>query len=33
MITIMDKVLGWGMVITALYTAWAVLTPNHLYVG
>ncbi len=29
----MDKVLGWGMVITALYTAWAVLTPNHLYVG
>ena len=29
----MDKVLGWGMVITALYTAWAVLTPNHLYIG
>ncbi len=29
----MDKVLGWGMVITAVYTAWAVLTPNHLYVG
>jgi len=29
----MDKVLGWGMVLTAIYTAWAVLTPNHLYVG
>jgi hypothetical protein len=29
----MDKVLGWGMVITAVYTAWAVLTPNHLFVG
>ncbi len=29
----MDKVLGWGMVITAIYTAWAVLTPNHLFVG
>lgn len=33
MITIMDKVLGWFMVLTAVYTAWAVLTPNHLYVG
>jgi len=33
MITIMDKVLGWGMVITAVYTAWAVLTANHLYIG
>jgi hypothetical protein len=33
MITIMDKVLGWGMVISAIYTAWAVLTPNHLFVG
>ncbi len=29
----MDKVLGWAMVVTAIYTAWAVLTPNHLYVG
>ncbi len=29
----MDKVLGWGMVLTAVYTAWAVLTPNHLYIG
>jgi len=33
MITIMDKILGWGMVISAIYTAWAVLTPNHLFVG
>jgi hypothetical protein len=29
----MDKVLGWVMVISAVYTAWAVLTPNHLFVG
>jgi len=33
MITIMDKVLGWGMAITAAYTAYAVLTANHLYIG
>ena len=33
MITMMDKVLGWMMVVTAVYTAWAVLTPNHLYIG
>jgi len=33
MITIMDKVLGWFMVIAAAYTAWAVLTPNHLFIG
>jgi len=33
MIKIMDKVLGWGLVLTAAYTAWAVLTPNHLYIG
>jgi hypothetical protein len=33
MINIMDKVLGWGLVISAIYTAWAVLTPNHLFVG
>ncbi len=33
MITMMDKVLGWLMVVTAIYTAWAVLTPNHLFVG
>ena len=29
----MDKVLGWVMVISAVYTAWAVLTPNHLFIG
>jgi hypothetical protein len=33
MITIMDKVLGWGMVLTALITLWSVLTTNHLFVG
>jgi hypothetical protein len=29
----MDKIIGWGLVITAIITLWAVLTPNHLYVG
>ncbi len=29
----MDKVLGWLMVVSAVYTAWAVLTPNHLFIG
>jgi len=29
----MDKILGWGLVITALFTLWAVLTENHLYIG
>ncbi len=33
MIKIMDKVLGIGMLLLALYTLWAVVTPNHLYVG
>ncbi len=33
MITIMDKVLGWGTFLMAMYTLWAVLTPNHLFVG
>jgi hypothetical protein len=33
MITIMDKVLGWGMVLTAAITLWSVLTTNHLFVG
>ncbi len=33
MITIMDKVLGWSMVVFAAYTLWAVLTPNHLFIG
>ncbi len=29
----MDKIIGWGLVVTALLTLWAVLTPNHLYLG
>jgi len=29
----MDKVLAWGLVISAVFTAWAVLTPHHLYIG
>ena len=33
MITIMDKVLGLAMAIAAVYTAYAVLTANHLYIG
>jgi hypothetical protein len=33
MIKIMDKILGLSMLITAVYTAWAVLTPNHLFIG
>jgi hypothetical protein len=33
MIQVMDKVLGWGMVILAVYTLWAVTTANHAFVG
>ncbi len=33
MIKVMDKVLGWMMVVLAIITLWSVLTPNHLYVG
>ena len=33
MIKIMDKILTLGMIITAAYTLYAVLTPNHLFVG
>jgi hypothetical protein len=33
MIKIMDKVLTLMMVIAALVTLWAVVTPNHLYIG
>jgi hypothetical protein len=29
----MDKILTIGMIVTAAFTAWAVLTPNHLFVG
>ena len=33
MIKIMDKVLAWLLVLSAIITIWAVVTPNHLYVG
>jgi hypothetical protein len=29
----MEKILAWGLVIMAAYTLFAVVTPNHLYVG
>jgi len=29
----MDKILSWGLVIMAAYTLYAVITPNHLYLG
>ena len=29
----MDKICAWGLVIMAIYTLWAVVTPNHLFVG
>ncbi len=29
----MDKIIGWGLVIMAAYTLYAVVTPNHLFVG
>ncbi len=29
----MDKLITLGLVIMAVYTLFAVLTPNHLYVG
>lgn len=33
MLNIMDKVLAVGMLVTAIITLWAVVTPNHLYIG
>ncbi len=33
MAEIMDKVIGAGLVVIALITAWAVLTPHHLFIG
>ena len=33
MISIMDKVLGWGMFLMAMITLWAVVTDNHLYIS
>jgi len=29
----MEKIIAWGLVIMAAYTLYAVVTPNHLYVG
>ena len=29
----MDKLIGWGLVVMAIYTLYAVVTPNHLFVG
>jgi len=29
----MDKIIAWGLVIMAAYTLFAVITPNHLYIG
>lgn len=29
----MEKIISWGLVIMALYTLYAVLTPNHLFIG
>jgi len=29
----MEKILAWGLVIMAAYTLFAVVTPNHLFVG
>ena len=29
----MEKIISIGLVIMAAYTAFAVLTPNHLYIG
>ncbi len=29
----MDKIITWGLVIMAAVSAWAVLTPNHLFIG
>jgi len=29
----MDKIIAWGLVLMAIYTIWAVVTPNqHLFV-
>jgi len=29
----LEKIITWGLVVTAIVTLWAVLTPNHLFVG
>ncbi len=33
MIENIDKIIALGLVVMAAVTAWAVLTPNHLYIG
>lgn len=29
----MDKIITVALIISAIYTLWAVVTPNHLFVG
>ena len=29
----MDKIIAWSLVVMAIYTLYAVVTPNHLFVG
>jgi len=29
----MDKIIAWGLVVMAVYTLYAVVTPNHLFIG
>ncbi len=29
----LEVIIAWGLVISAIITIWAVLTPNHLYIG
>jgi hypothetical protein len=29
----MDKIITLGLIVLALVSAWAVLTPNHLFIG
>ena len=29
----MEKIISWGLVIMAAYTLYAVVTPNHLFIG
>jgi hypothetical protein len=29
----MEKIISWGLVIMAIYTIYAVVTPNHLFIG
>jgi len=29
----MDKLIAWSLVVMAVYTIYAVVTPNHLFIG